>query len=201
MTGLLEFEFEWVDMPTNTHTHQFLEAFRSASGKSLRKLRLSSPISKCKEFFGTSNNFPYLEDLDLTFEFEWKSTTDSDGVSTDPPNTEETELFTTVAPFINQHCSTLYRINITSTSCTDLAAFFTSLCEMSSLRHLFLSLHFSPMTLSDPTGLENFVEKHANNLHSFVVPHRWGCPKKLASIVRSVTQAHIRTKIPYQTQF
>lgn len=167
MTNVMEFNFEWRDLPVNTDTLVFLTSTRASFDNSLRKLTLRAPISKFKELM-PNTNFNNIEELDFHFDYR------AGGNMFETPDPYVHILLETVVPFIARRRATLQSLNISSSSSTDLSAFFNAIpSNFASLRRFGVDISFHKDFLSDPSGICQLLESCTVSLRHVTLLANW----------------------------
>uniref|UniRef100_A0A8H7XRK2 Uncharacterized protein n=1 Tax=Psilocybe cubensis TaxID=181762 RepID=A0A8H7XRK2_PSICU len=168
MTNVVEFNFEWRDLPVNRDTLMFLILTRTAFDRSLRKLNLRAPIAKFKELLPNAN-FDNIEDLTLHFDYRT-----SDQPSKTLADLDAQQLLDTVVPFIAQRRSSLQSLTISSSALTDLSSFFSAFpTDFISLREFSFDISFHSDLLSDLNGIIKFLESCRFSLRHVSLAANW----------------------------
>ncbi|PPQ77806.1 hypothetical protein CVT25_015300 [Psilocybe cyanescens] len=165
MTNVVEFNFEWRDLPLNKDTLIFLTSTRTAFGNSLRKLTLRAPITKFRTLL-PNTNFDNIEELD--FHFDYRT-----GYTSETSDPDVQNLLDTIIPFINQRRSSLQSLTISSSSSTDLSSFFGALPDFTSLRRFGFDISFHRDFLSDLTGIIQLLESCGFSLRHVSLSANW----------------------------
>ncbi|TFK38395.1 hypothetical protein BDQ12DRAFT_605859 [Crucibulum laeve] len=160
MAGVTEYHFEWRDLPLNNDTRMFLTLSVTVFRINLHSLVLSAQISKFEHLL-KNTSFPYLEELNLHFDYA-PCIASQDGHES--INKEEDILLHAVIPFINSHKTYLHSLKISSAASADLSSFFLALGTFPSLRRYAVQLNFDQAHLSVPTSLTQTLTAHASTL-------------------------------------
>ncbi|CAA7266762.1 unnamed protein product [Cyclocybe aegerita] len=161
MTGVIEFHFEWRDLPLNKDTKMFLTTTRTTFSSSLRKLALQAQLSKFRELLAIAD-YENLDELEFHFDYT-PSRSPGDG-STAIDDTDARELRDTILPFIARRRSALRSLSITASSTLDLSDFLRNLPFMPGLRRFESNISFCPSTLSDPSSFVQILDRHSTSL-------------------------------------
>ncbi|KAF8659290.1 hypothetical protein AX16_001864 [Volvariella volvacea WC 439] len=153
MTRLVEYEFEWRDLPMDANTIIYLSTAKQAFGQNLHKLVLHAQVSRLQQFL-TITDFQNLEELVLTFDH--KSDRELN------PHDESKALVESVAPFINNIHKTLRVLSVSSSTSTDISPFINALSGLSLLEAFHLRVDLLHPPVSDNDFLGSFLHRHAH---------------------------------------
>lgn len=157
MSGVVEYHFEWRDLPLNKHTQMFLTSARTSFQSSLRKLTLRAQIVMFQQILDVTD-FEYLDQLDLHFDYTIGSQGLDEGVDPDAAI-----LLTSVAPFINRCRASLRSLVIASHATVDLSPFFRALGLFPILRTFVVQLDFQRQ-ICDHEAIITHLARHADTL-------------------------------------
>ncbi|KAH9475251.1 hypothetical protein JR316_0012362 [Psilocybe cubensis] len=167
MSNVMEFNFEWRDLPMNKNTLIFLTSARTSFDNSLRKLVLRAPISKFKDLLANTN-FNNIEELDFHFDYR------PGGTVSETPDPYVKILLETVVPFIAKRRDRLQSLRVSSSSATNLSEFFHALPSyFPSLRGFGVNISFHKDFLSDASGLCQILESCAVSLRQVILSANW----------------------------
>ncbi|KAF9467581.1 hypothetical protein BDZ94DRAFT_1318558 [Collybia nuda] len=165
MVNVMEYDFEWRDLPMNEDTQIFLMAARNTFATGLCKLVLSAQISKLVQLL-TMTDFERLEEIEFSFEY---TPLEASGGTTPKyillaENLDRDLLAVQVASFINRLSSSLRCLTISSLAQCDHSPFFQCLTFLPALRYLAIRMAFDMGHLMNPAGFFRFLITQASTL-------------------------------------
>ena len=170
MVNVMEYNFEWRDLPLNKDTSKFLSSARKAFGGSLRKLVLRAEILKFQEILAITDFEEHLDELDFHFDYTPAvGAADEDACKV----SQAQGLLNTIVPFLNTRRSVLCSLAISSSAQVDLSPFFQALGSFPRLRSFSARIWFDDAHLSDPSGLTNLLTTHSTTLLNVELKPNW----------------------------
>ena len=208
MTNLIEYDFEWRDLPLNPATRSFIPS-NSATLLSLQKLVLHAQLPQFKDIFSQFMlKLPNLQDLDLYFDYTPPFTT---AVATPSEIThdfilKDAILTTVIAPFITSLRPSLSSLTISSSAAGDHSCLFNSLGQDSfpHLHVLAVRIPFDNDHLSDTEGLVRLLQTNAATLlhielwpggNGEITLEKGGPWSRLSQVCRSLTFLMVFTNL------
>lgn len=172
MVNVMEYNFEWRDLPLNKDTSKFLSSARKAFGGSLRKLVLRAEILKFQEILAITDFEEHLDELD--FHFDYTPAVGASQADADACKVAQAQgLLNTIVPFLDIRRSVLRSLAISSSAQVDLSAFFQALGSFPRLRSFSARIWFDNTHLSDPSGLINLLTTHSTTLLNVELKPNW----------------------------
>jgi cell division protein ZapA (FtsZ GTPase activity inhibitor) len=159
MTNVMEFQFEWTDLPLTEDTKTLLSSIATAFGANLRKLTLHAHVLNFRDLQIITASI-LVEELELHFDYWSRTSSTMKGNR----NNEDQELLAVVLPLIVQSSSAMRSLRIFSSSSVDLSDFFAALPSMPRLQRFGAAIPFEKNMLSDSSGLLDFLRRHSSAL-------------------------------------
>jgi len=158
---VMEFQFEWTDLPLTDDTKTFLTSIGTAFGSNLRKLTLHAHVLNFRDLQVITPSTP-VEELEL--HFDYSARTSSTKATKDNSCAEHQELLAVVLPLIVHSSSAMRSLMIFSSSSVDLSDLFVALPSMQHLKRFGVAIPFEKTIFSDSFGLLDFLRRHSSSL-------------------------------------
>ena len=157
MTNVVEFQFEWTDIPLTDDTKALLTSI-TTFGANLRKLILHAHVLNFRDL-QTITTFIFVEELELHFDYSAQTSSTKGN-----RNDEHQELLAVVLPLVVQSSRAMRSLLIFSSSSVDLSDFFAALPAMPRLQRFGAAIPFEKNIMSNSSGLLDFLRRHSSTL-------------------------------------